>query len=312
MRKRSPSKGIPIMRLGRVVAALLAMVLVLALSTSILWRPDPRRLGSKMRKLNAYLEQGEVLEFNYSSFPALRKLFETFEGSARLHVAPNSRMGAYDKSCEAYYEESLSLFPNGKLNRSAYGQLEYLHRVHHLNRTGRMEVRACDTASPHGCCLACNVPNCCLCAYDGEADLGRDLETVPAMKNLRVDSMTGRSELPPPPMPLCLSISLCMCARALIHLVTDILSLSICLSLSSSFLNGGRVQSEEQGGGAHFGDPLREGHGEAGVQGRQQVLPKAHHNQELLLHAPRRVPRLAHKQIRQQQGSLQNLPHQRG
>merc|ERR1711970_1418823 len=92
-------------------------------------------------------------------------------------------MGAYDKSCEAYYEESLSLFPNEKLNRSAYSQLEYLHRVHHLNRTGRMEVRACDTASPHGCCLACNVPNCCLCAYDGEADLRRDLETVPAIKN---------------------------------------------------------------------------------------------------------------------------------
>ncbi|UPQ97923.1 hypothetical protein HOP50_02g12200 [Chloropicon primus] len=123
----------------------------------------------KMRLVDAVLAQ-RIFEVNVSRVPVLQRLFSEFE-KAQKYFVKSLRMGDYDKSCDHYYQDSLS----GEFDKEFYNDKEFLYKMKHRNITGDLKEPTCDNNAKYGCCTACKTPQCCLCEYDGKKSIVKDV-----------------------------------------------------------------------------------------------------------------------------------------
>ena len=68
----------------------------------------------------------EVFEMNVTRLPPLLPLFREYE-KGRKYFVKNARMSDYDRSCDKYYEDSLS--NAGDFDKEFYMEKEYLYKV---------------------------------------------------------------------------------------------------------------------------------------------------------------------------------------
>ncbi len=84
-----------------------------------------RSFDEKWRLLDSVLGL-EVFEMNVTRLPPLLPLFREYE-KARQWFAPDMNFSDYDRSCDKYYQDSLS--NAGDFDREHYSEKEYLYKV---------------------------------------------------------------------------------------------------------------------------------------------------------------------------------------